>query len=299
MKTTANFKGIFPALLTPFDAQDKINEKALEKLVQMNLDKGVTGFYVGGSTAEAFLLSTEERKYVYSLVKEMAQDKCTLIAHIGDVSTKQSIEYGNYVKELGYHAISAVAPFYYKFSFEEIKAHYFEIVDHVDLPMLIYNFPSFSGVTLSVEQLSQFLDDPRFIGIKHTSNDYFALEQFKNKYPNKIIYNGYDEMFLAGLSMGADGGIGSTYNFMAEKFIAILEAFKKGDQKEAFRIQQEANKIIALACKIGVFQTEKAVLDLMGLDFGHVRKPSVRITEEQYEQVRKNIMPLLEKTDKH
>ena len=293
MNTGKKFNGIFPALLTPFDAQDRINEKALEKLVKLNLDKGVTGFYVGGSTAEAFMLSEEERKYVYKLVKEMTNGECTLIAHIGCISTKQTIELGKYVEELGYDAISSVAPFYYKFSFDEIKNHYFHTVSEVDLPMLVYNFPSFSGVTLSVAQLSEFLTDDRFMGIKHTSNDYFALEQFKTNFPEKVIYNGFDEMFLAGLSMGADGAIGSTFNFMAEKFINIYNLFREGKQQEAFKVQQEANKIISTLCKVGVFQGEKAVLNLMGLDFGDVREPFAKITKEQYNLIEKDIMPLL------
>jgi N-acetylneuraminate lyase len=293
MNTEKNFKGIFPALLTPFDAQDRINEKALEKLVQLNLEKGVTGFYVGGSTAEAFLLSEEERKYVYKLVKDITKGECTLIAHIGCISTKQTIELGKYVEDLGYDAISSVAPFYYKFSFDEIKNHYFHTVSEVDLPMLVYNFPSFSGVTLSVAQLSEFLTDNRFMGIKHTSNDYFALEQFKTNFPEKVIYNGYDEMFLAGLSMGADGAIGSTFNFMAEKFVKIYNLFHEGKQEEAFKVQQEANKIISTLCKVGVFQGEKAVLNLMGLDFGDVREPFAKITKEQYNLIEKDIMPLL------
>ncbi|MDD6214935.1 MAG: N-acetylneuraminate lyase [Firmicutes bacterium] len=288
-----NFKGIFPALLTPFDNQDKINEKALEKLIKMNMEKGVTGFYVGGSTAEAFLLSEDERMYIYKLVKDITKGECTLIAHIGCISTKQSIKFGKYAESLGYDAISSISPFYYKFSFNEIKQHYFDIVDNVNLPMLIYNFPNFSGVTLSVENIGEFLIDPRFIGVKHTSNDYFALEQFKTAFPDKIVYNGFDEMFLAGLSMGADGGIGSTYNFMAEKFIKIKQLYDEGENQEAYKIQQTANKILAALCKVGIMQGEKAVLSLMGYDFGYARAPFSRLTSEQIKFLEKTVLPLL------
>ena len=91
-------KGIYTALLTPFDANDKINKAVLEQLVKHNLDLGVTGFYVGGSTAEAFLLSTEERKEIMKIVKDAAQD-AKLIAHIGSISEKEATESGNYVAE--------------------------------------------------------------------------------------------------------------------------------------------------------------------------------------------------------
>lgn len=288
-----NFKGIFTALLTPFDENGKINEKALEQLIEMNIQKGVDGFYVNGSTAEVFLLTEEERRYIYRLVKEIVKDRCTLIAHIGCVGTLQTIEWGKYVETLGYDAISAVAPFYYKFSFDEIKNHYYMTVDNVNLPMIIYNFPNFSGVSLTPSNIGEFLCDDRFLGVKHTSNDYFAMEQFKSAFPNKVIYNGFDEMFLAGLSMGADGGIGSTYNFMAEKFIKIKKAFENKDIETAQKIQADVNKIVTALCKIGVTQGEKAVLSIMGIDFKDARPPFRKLTKEDYKFAESNIIPYL------
>lgn len=287
-------KGIFPALLTPFDKNGKINKDELIRLVEYNLAKGVKGFYVGGSTAEAFLLTEEERISVMEIVSECAKGRCTLIAHIGCISTEQAIRLAKAAKELRYDVISSVAPFYYKFSFEEIKKYYFDIVNAVDMPMLIYNFPAFSGVTLTVDNIKEFLSDDRFIGVKHTSSDYFALEQFKAAYPDKVIYNGYDEMFLAGLSMGADGAIGSTFNFMAEKFIKIYEAFQKQDILTAQKLQQEANCIIQALCKVGVMQGEKAVLEALGFDFGPARAPFKELSEMQKKELCDAILPLLD-----
>lgn len=287
------FKGIFPALLTPFDKNDKINEKALEKLIEMNIKKGVKGFYVCGSTAEVFLLSDEEREYMYKLVKDIAGSRCTLIGHVGAISTAKAKKCAETVEKLGYDAVSAVAPFYYKFSFDEIKKYYFDIADSVDLPMLIYNFPNFSGVNLTYNNIGEFLCDKRFMGVKHTSNDYFSMERFKSEYPDKIVYNGFDEMFLAGMAMGADGGIGSTYNFMAEKFIKMQTLFADGKLKEAQKIQSDVNKIVAELVKVGVMQGEKAILCEMGLDFGIARAPFKDCTNEQKAQLVKEVMPLL------
>jgi len=275
------FKGIFPALLTPFDENDKVNTSALCELVNYNIAKGVSGFYVGGSTAEAFLLSDDERKLVYKTVAKAAKGRVTLIAHVGCISTAQAIEFGLYAKSLGYDAISAIAPFYYKFSFEQIKKYYYDIVNAVDMPMIIYNFPNFSGVNLTVDQVAQFFCDERFIGIKHTSNDYFAMEQFKTRFPDKLVYNGFDEMLLSGLAMGADGGIGSTYNFMAEKYIEIVKLFSENKLDEARAVQQECNRIITALCAVGVMEGEKEVLCQMGFDFGHARAPFSVLTDEQ------------------
>ena len=94
------------------------------------------------------------------------------------------------------------------------------------------------------------------------------MEQCKSNFPSKVLYNGYDEMFLAGLSMGADGGIGSTYNFMANKFVKIKELFEQNRIAEAQEIQRVANHIITVLCKVGVMQAEKEVLNQLGFDFG-------------------------------
>lgn len=286
------FKGIFTALLTPFDKNDRVNEKELEKLVKFNLAKGVKGFYVSGSTAEAFLLSTDERKQIMDVVRSAAPD-ATLIGHIGSVNEKEATELALHAKSIGYDAVSSVAPFYYKFTFDEIKNYYFRLADTSGLPMLVYHFPAFSGVNMGINEMRQFLCDDMLLGIKYTSNDFFTMEQCKSAFPGKIVYNGFDEMFLAGLSMGADGGIGSTYNFMADKFVKIKALFEAGKIAQAQEIQKEANRIITILCSIGVMQAEKEVLSQLGFDFGVCRHPFGEPTPEQKELIAKEIIPYL------
>ena len=290
-----NLKGIFPALLTPFTKDDKINEKALEALIKFNLSKDVNGFYVGGSTAECFLLSLDERKYVLEIVCDVVKSDAAIIAHIGNISTDQSIELAKHAEKLKVDAISSIPPFYYKFSYPEIKSYYNSIVNNVNLPMIIYNFPGFSGVVFSDENIAEFMCDSRFIGIKHTSNDYFALERVKCNFKDKLIYNGFDEMFLAGLSMGADGGIGSTYNFMAEKFLEIKRLFDIGSVLEAQSIQKNVNTIIKELIKVGVIPGEKEILNFMGFDFGVCREPFRKVSSEESKNLKKITLPLLNK----
>lgn len=286
------YKGIFTALLTPFDKNNRVNEKELEKLVKFNLEKGVRGFYVGGSTAEAFLLSTDERKRIMDVVKSTAPN-ATLIAHIGSINECEATELALHAKKAGYGVISSVAPFYYKFTFEEIKNYYFRLADAAQIPMLVYHFPAFSGVNMGIREMGQFLSDDRFLGIKYTSNDFFTMEQCKSNFPDKIVYNGFDEMFLASLSMGADGGIGSTYNFMADKFVKINALFEAGKIGQAQQIQKEANRIITILCKIGVMQAEKEVLNQLGFDFGVCRHPFGEPTAEQKALISKEIIPFI------
>ena len=103
--------GIFTALLTPFNDDYTINEASLKKLVEFNLEKGINGFYVGGSTGEGMVMSPEERKEVFRIVKEAAGDRVPMIAHCGAISTDSAIDMAKTAEALGYTAVSAVAPF--------------------------------------------------------------------------------------------------------------------------------------------------------------------------------------------
>ena len=274
------FHGVFPALLTPFDASGAVNYNALRELVQWNLGKGVNGFYVCGSTSEAFLLTGDERKKIVETVCAEAAGKAAVIAHVGCIGQDMAVDLARHAKEAGADAVSSVPPFYYGFSFEEIKSYYFALAD-VGLPVFIYNFTAAGGARLTTAQFMEFLSDPRFLGVKHTSSDFFLLERLKAFRPDAVIFNGYDEMFLSGLAAGADGGIGSTYNFMAEKYIAIEKAFRNGDLTAAQAEQKKANAIIAALLDCGVMPGCKALCRHLGLDLGDCRKPFRTLTEDQ------------------
>jgi N-acetylneuraminate lyase len=290
-----NLKGIIPALLTPFTADNRINHPVLRQLVRRNLDQGVSAFYVAGSTAEAFLLTSDERKSILETVVDEVAGRCGVIAHIGAISQDMATELAIHARESGADAISSIPPFYYPFSFDEIKAYYFGIVDRSDMPMIIYNFPAFSGVKLDAGNIAQFLCDKRFIGVKHTSQDYYALNRFKTAFPDKLVFNGYDEMFVSGMAMGADGAIGSTFNFMADKFITMKKLCDEGRYDKARDLQSKVNDLIQVLIKVGVLPGEKEIMNLMGLDFGRCRKPFKPISEEERAML-KNALDALNKS---
>lgn len=288
----ANFKGVFTAQLTPFDKNDKINDAALEKLIKHNIDMGVSGFYVGGSTAEAFHMSADERKYLLEAVRAVAKDK-TIIAHIGALNQAEAIDLAKHAEKVGADAISSVAPFYYKMTFNEIKDYYYGVAESVNIPMFVYNFPMNTGVTMTMKEFDQFFENDKFLGFKHTSSDFFTLERVKAKYPEKIALNGFDEMFLGGIAMGADGGIGSTYNFMANKFVRIMDLVKEGNIAEAREIQHDINKVVETLFSIELMPAQKEVLNQLGFDFGNCRKPFRELTTEEKKIIEKEILPLL------
>jgi len=273
--------GIFPALLTPFDAKGAVDEKALRALVDRNIKAGVQGFYVCGSTGEAFLLSHEERKRVLEIVVSEVAGRVSIICHAGAIGTDLSVDLGKHAVSQGVDAVSSLPPFYYKFSAREIIDYYLDLARETGARIIPYNIPSLSGVALTEEIITELRRDPRVIGVKFTSNDFYQLERMRSHDPKLIIYNGFDEMFLSGLVMGADGAIGSTFNFMADKFLAIKKAYDAGDLATARRIQGEANGILAALIKTGsVFLAEKYVLSLLGCPIGESRRPFKPLSED-------------------
>lgn len=285
--------GVFPALPTPFDAEGKVNAKALEALVKRNMLKGVDGFYVCGSTGESLLLSKEERKYVLDIVADTVGGSKPLICHIGCLSTADAVELARHA-ENKVAAVSSIPPIYFKYSYDEIKGYYYDLADSVGTGMILYNIPVLTGISFNDDNLADFFADKRFVGLKHTSNDFFSMERARARFEEITIFNGYDELFIAGLSMGADGGIGSTYNIMPEKFVAMAGLMRKGEIQQARLIQSEANAVIKELVKIGIIPALKACLTLMGIEAGDARKPFGKVSQEQKEALVKNVLPLLE-----
>ena len=275
-------RGVMAALLTPFNAQQALDKDSLRRLVQFNIQQGIDGLYVGGSTGEAFLQSLAEREQVLEIVAEEAKGKVTIIAHVGCVSTAESQHLAAAASRIGFDAVSAVTPFYYPFSFEEHCDHYRAIIDSsAGLPMVVYNIPALSGVTLSLDQINTLVTLPGVGALKQTSGDLFQMEQIRRAHPDLVLYNGYDEIFASGLLAGADGGIGSTYNIMGARYQAIASAIREGDNATAQRLQSECNKVIDLLIKVGVFRGLKTVLHYMDVvSVPLCRKPFAPVTEQ-------------------
>ncbi|MFR4986933.1 MAG: N-acetylneuraminate lyase [Lachnospirales bacterium] len=282
-----DLKGIFSALLTSFDEDGNINEDGVRQIVRHNIDKmKVDGLYVGGSTGENFLISTEEKKKIFKIAKDEAKNDIKLIAQVGSLNIHESIELAKYVTELGYDAISAVTPFYYKFSFEEIKDYYNTIINSVDNYLIIYSIPFLTGVNISVEQFGELFENEKIIGVKFTAADFYLLERLRKAYPNHLIYAGFDEMMLPATVLNVDGAIGSTFNVNGIRARQIFELAQQGKIDEAFKIQNITNDLITDILGNGLYQTIKYLLQLQGVDAGYCKKPMSIITEGQKEKAK-------------
>jgi N-acetylneuraminate lyase len=280
-------KGIITALMASFDLDGNINEKGLREIIRYNLDEcKVDGLYVNGSTGENFMLSTNEKKEIFRIVMDEVKGQVPLIAQVGSINLREAIDLAKYATELGYDALSAVTPFYYKFDFEEIKHYYNSIINSVDNKMIIYSIPFLTGVNMSLEQFAELFENEKIIGVKFTAADFYLLERMRKTFPEKLIYGGFDEMLLPTAVLGVDGAIGSTFNINGQRAKQIFLLGKYGKISEAQEVQHITNDLITDIIKNGLYQTIKEILKDKGVDAGYCRQPMKALTEEKVQIAR-------------
>lgn len=282
MKTA--FQGVFPALVTPLTRDEKLNLSALETLLRYEMNEGADGFYIGGATGEGLLLDIPERKKLCEKAIEYIGAEKTKIVHITDMNFRNTIELAKHAEAAGADAISSIAPLYFKYSENDIFEYYKAIAESVNIPLIIY-YTAAAGVTISLELFERLFAVDNITGVKWTSSNYYEMIALRERFPEANIFNGPDEMLVCGLSGGADGGIGSTYNIMYPLIRRIYDAFRAGDVKGAQEAQKKADKIIRVILKYSVIPVCKLVLEEKGIPVGNASFPMERYTSEQKKKI--------------
>lgn len=283
-------KGLFSALLVPFDENGQIKEKGLREVVAQNIEEqGVDGLYVNGSSGENFMLSTEQKKTIFRIAQEENAGRVKMIAQVGSINLDEAIELGQYATELGYDSLSAVTPFYYPFSFSEIKSYYETIIKETNNNMIIYAIPALTGVTMDMAQFDELFQNDKIIGVKYTDANFYALERLRNRYPDKLIYSGFDEMLIYGLVSGVDGAIGSTFNINGKRARTLMNLISEGKLTEAYDVQHTTNDLIEQILNLGLYPTLKEILNQKGIDAGTCKKPMSGFDPSKVQEVKEMI----------
>lgn len=286
IEESIKFEGVIPATITPFTSEDTIDAAALAKLMKWNRSQGVTGFFIGGSSGECFLLSPEERKELFAIAAEEKED-AYMIAHAGAISTREAVGHALEAGRLGYDAVASTPPFYYGFDSKEICSYYYDLAQAAGKPVIIYNFPENTGKNfdLSDPNYVALLKSGSILGIKHTNHIVYQMERMKQINPDLIMMNGFDETMVAGLALGASGSIGSTFNFMYSHYKKIYDLYRSKKLDEALELQIKANNIMYALCGVGLIPAIKYILSTMGIDAGIPRKPFAPLCEKQKTQI--------------
>jgi N-acetylneuraminate lyase len=258
--------GLHAALMTPYDEAGEISGPCLRGLVDRAFAHGLDGIYVGGSTGESLLLDADERERVLRDAAEAAAGRGALIGHVGAIATREAERLARCCAASGYHAVSAIPPIYFRHSKSAIRDYYAAIVQAAGgLPLIVYNVPAMTGIEFKLADLEELLCLPGVIGVKQTTNDMYQMEQLRRALPDLLLLNGFDEMLLAGLVSGANGGIGSTYGLMGHRWVELRRRLEAGDVHGAFEIQSRCNAVIDVLVELGVFPALKYLMARMGV----------------------------------
>lgn len=294
----SEIKGVIPAIITPFNSDDEsFSAEKMERLVDSLIEQGVSGLYLTGSTGEGFLMTAEERKAVVEVVIKRVNKRIPVIVHVGALSTMKSIELARHAESMGADAISSVPPFYWRFSPEQIFRYYEELSNSVEIPMIVYKV-ALVNATMDLKMIERLATIKNVKGIKYTDTNHYEMQRIREKLGESfMIYSGADEMALSGLTMGANGIIGSFYSLMPEIFIKIESQFRNGQYDAALRDQVLANDVIQVFLKYDYYSAMKLALRWMNTDVGICRKPFLPLTQQEEETLKSELQDLKTKKD--
>ncbi|MFP4001669.1 MAG: dihydrodipicolinate synthase family protein [Thermoplasmata archaeon] len=286
--------GIIPPIITPFDQKGHPDMKALEHNLDIWNQTDLSGYLALGSNGEFVYLSKEEKiKVVKKVLQESSEDK-TVIAGTGLESTELTLDLTNRMAKIGVEAALVLPPHYYGDFMTDtvLKKHYEYIADNADIPILIYNMPKLTGITISENLIAILSDHENIVGMKDSSGDFSLLGKYiSNSSENFDVMVGTANLIFGGLILGASGGILALANLAPEECCRLYQEYKKENIERAVEIQLRMIPLNeAITAKYGIKGLKKA-MDFRGYDGGECKKPlkDFKLTDEMEKDLKNTI----------
>lgn len=278
---------IITAMITPMDEDRKVDYKALEKLVNHLIETGSDALLVAGTTGESPTLTHDEEVEIFNFVKKIAAGRCKLIMGAGSNCTQTAVMATNNAKQCKADAILSVVPYYNKPSQKGLLEHFGTIADSTDLPVLLYNIPGRTGITMKPETIAELANKHKNIfAVKQSLGDMDMITETRRLCPDDfVIYSGDDSLTLPMISVGAHGVISVASHIIGKEMKDMIHEFKRGSTKEA---TEHHLKLYPLFKKIFMAPNPvpvKECLAKMGLIKNYVRRPLVELDEQEKKEL--------------
>lgn len=288
-------KGLIAAPYTPFNSNGRLNTSLIAEYAQRLKQNKVSGVFVGGTTGEGMLLTLSERKELAEAWAPHRTEDFKFLVHVGSTSYKDAVTLAEHAAQQGADAIGTMGPLFLKpGSIKDLIGYCREIALSVpDVPFYYYHIPDVSGVHLSMTEFMKEAKEeiPNLAGIKFTNADLMSMFLCMRSNDGQWdILHGQDETLLAGLSLGAQGAVGSTYNYVPSIYHKLLSAFRENDLESARHWQEESARFIQVLIRYGggVFGG-KPLMKLTGLDCGPLRTPGKNLAEKELIEYEKTL----------
>jgi len=286
------FKGILPAIITPFNSEGDVELEYLRNVARFQLDKGVHGFFVCGSAGEGPLMSTEEREAVAKALIDEVAGQVPVIVHVGSTNTKEAIELSRHAEKSGAAAVGVVSPFYFKPDPEGLIEHYGLIAESVSIPVLAYNIPSLTGFNITPDIVTRLWGIGNIAGVKDSSGNLIQVREIiENKPKDKTVINGADNLLFAALMVGVDAQISGIANVVPELLVELYNAYKKGEYEKALSLQSKINAV-KRAVEGPPIAPIKAALEMRGVRAGLPKRPLRPLRHSEISGLREKLRSL-------
>lgn len=280
--------GIIPAMVTPFDANEELNETALHALVQRLIGDGVHGVFVLGSQGEYYALNSAEKRRAMETAVEATARRIPVFAGTGANTTREAIYLTKLAEDIGVDAVSVLTPSFITPSQDELYQHYCDIAGSTRLPVLLYNNPGRTGVNVSASLVARLAHIDNIVGIKDSGGDLSVTASYIAATPVGFrVFAGRDTLVFATILSGGAGAVAASGNVAARLLVRLYTACKAGDI-EAARSAQNELMPLREAFALGTFPSViKEALLMTGLDVGPCRRPVGPLNGEARERLRR------------
>ena len=274
------FSGVCTALVTPF-LKDSVNYPMLEQLLRRQYDAGIRAVVICGTTGESATLTDEEKLTMFRYAKKSMPEDLRIIAGTGSNSTVHAIALSQAAQDAGADALLVVSPYYNKATPEGLYLHYAAIASSVQIPVILYNVPSRTGVDIPVEVYRRLSQIPNIAGVKEASSDIRKLARIRSQCPDHFtVWCGNDDLAVAAMALGTKGLISVVSNIEPEITGSMIGAALDGDFDTATALQLSLLPLIeALFQEVNPIPV-KAAMAIIGYDCGSCRMPLCSPSEE-------------------
>ena len=277
------FKGVFPANPTPVKSDGRINEKALEKIIQDNLAHGVDGFWIAGSTGEGPVMSEVQRETTARIAGETISGRGLSIMHVGAISSESAAKGARAARKYGCDAICCVPPFFFRGGDQMTIDHYKRVADASDgLPFFVYNLPQLTQVEITPDLMEKIVDAvPNVVGLKHSAMNFGDIRLFADM--GLKCFSGNGTLPLPALTMGAVGTVDAPLSLAPWHYAELYDAWERGDMETAQRLQDGVLEIVNVVRMFGApaAVTKLILTERLGIDCGRPIPPVSDLTDEQ------------------
>ncbi|MDM8054605.1 MULTISPECIES: dihydrodipicolinate synthase family protein [Klebsiella] len=283
-----SIRGVLTAIVTPFTASGELNLTALRQQVERQLAAG-NGIFCGGTNGEFFVLNEAEKIAVAETCVEAVSGRAPVVAHIGEVSTRETIRLGQQIARSGVDAVSVITPWFVPLKQDELVSHYMAIADALSVPVFLYNIPARTGNTIEPQTARRLAAHGNIIGIKDSAGSYDSLKGFLDAVRDIDgfnVLNGPDSLIHQGFVDGCTACISGLANVAPREINAIWSTFQAGDIAASRLAQENVTGLRTDLYKVAFSPAAvKKALQLMGHEVGDSRY-AVQFSASQLQQIR-------------